>query len=138
MKKIALILICALLFACSKDVTEGTLDNVTENPFKSPQIFMVIEEGKIDSIIQDISLDSKKLLTKGIKKRVVTKKIDPMKGIYARKYITYSNMSPTTPMSIYTNDTLNTETVIVSMQKYTQSNTVNCTVNNKPCWCSYR
>lgn len=138
MKRISLILLCALLFACSKDVTEDTLDNVTENPFKSPQIFMVIEEGKIDSIIQDVSLDSKKLLRKGIKKRVATKRIDPMQGIYARKYITYSNMSPTTPMSIYTNDTLNTQTVIVSMQKYAESNTVNCTVNDKPCWCSYR
>lgn len=114
------------------------MDNVTENPFKSPQIFMVIEEGKIDSIIQDVSLDSKKLLTKGIKKRVVTKRIDPMQGIYNRKYITYSNMSPTTPMSIYTNDTLNTQTVLVLMQKYAESNTVNCTVNDKPCWCSYR
>lgn len=138
MKKILLLLFCGILLACSKDVTEDTLDNVSENPFKSPQIFIVIEEGKIDSIIQNVSLDSKKLLKKGIKKRVVTKRIDPMRGIYTRKYITYSNMSPTSPMSIYTNDTLNTQTVIVSMQKYAASNTVNCTVNDKPCWCSYR
>lgn len=134
MKPFIAFLLISFLFACSSEKVAES--NAIHNPFITPQTYYIIEALDIDSIVDYDDLDYNLLLNTGKKKIFIHLKIDPMRNHYRHKYLAYQSDASTMPLSIYTNTELK-EDVRVKLQKYAQSETVNCMINDKPCWCLF-
>lgn len=124
-----------LLLSCggTKDVTYVPS---LSNPFTSPQIFYVIEKITIDSVLVNYDFDYSDLLENGRCKRKAELKPDPMSNIYLHKYLCYQQEQQALPLSVYTRQVIELDSVHVYLQKR-GNDSINCMVDDKPCFCIF-
>lgn len=123
-----------LLFSCGGTKQMDT--HVLSNPFAAPQIFYVIEKIPIDSILVNYDWNYSSLLKTGKCKRKTELKPDPMSGIYHHKYLCYQQEQQAIPLSVYTKEAIKSDSVHIYLQKR-GNDSINCKVDNKPCYCIF-